>query len=1330
MPQPEGDVPLANLVATSGGHTDPDQNAAPISKEEQATPTAAPGTRQLRHTRSQSARKAPAALGSTDAKANQAVEGEEPEGATKQDQLVESQQESAVAAATEPDAAVHDTSAAMAGVDKDQPAASVKHSKSTEAVGPTAEPEESDITDNAPSGRGRGGRGRGRGARGRGKGRTKSKGRAKAAGNTSPKAPSEDQADFANELDSPSRNASDAAEQCIQLDPSREDVSISELSEGDHQQASQAAKGNSQLYKGKSDASQASGPHAGLKSQTSKADNLTVTQPDDLEMSELVEPKTSQLDESRASRREEPRTSGLEPPAKRPRRAAANAGQKEPKEVNNGKAKEGTDGKAKQVNTGKAKARGAQARRGVVQESDTDGTDDIDIVDQEEDVDIGTNDEPYEQSPPAEDMEVDDKPLAQAGKKRPRKPEELPSSKGRPKPGPNTAKGPALGAAKAGKGSAEGSGPVAKTGKGSSVAPVPTRAGPKEKRPGSGKHEASQAATNSSPGDIAKQAAEVQKVVLKDAMKGFDDARQAIEDARQALAQAADQVETSLNAIGQLSGLTMDILRDTLLGKEVSKLNKLARLHPTITDCERISSKASEVTAILKRAVGLPTQGPGQQPQGQSQQPKKPAPKADSRLTSPASPIVARTASAAAPALAPAVASAPVAAAAAPSLPDQMPGVSSGPEKMGESGPQQATGNVAAKQQPSDVKVEATPQASSPANRPVAGAAQAGAGPAPGNAQKLRADPHPALDASQPAPASSQQQLKPAGKLPLAKAQHALSSAAGTAGQPHGDSVRGKAVAILGLALTSPTDLTPQEAAVALEAAVFAQFAEHGEPGMRYKRRLHALWSYLRGTDQAPAVSQLRQKVLQGEILAKTLAKIDRAQAQHLCSLKLNGTQRPLPQHAQQAQAQHQQPFPQLQATQQPLQQLPSQQQQPPLYASQQQQKPHQGQDPVAAVQPQQKLHPWQQASTAAPLPYSTPNAYSYEAASMYQQPWHHPHQQPYAVAAPVVLPTQQMPHPGATLPLAQAQAATAAPPPPPSSSGEMAAAPPPPTGDPPEPPAAPPLPQSSSSSLPQGAASQPPGGTSKFASSSAMPRPEPASVAAPHASLAPGMPVIDPSAGALSATATTRSLNNQAGAASQALLEAGLRRETNLDASASMRQQNHGPSAQAAPVWLPSKGLNVRDSPASFSKIDNDFGSDSERPPGVDDESTMSDAMDRQRSVVIARSVNAAGVEAPPKIEVIKKDTIEVLKDFTAFDLDQYVAGGSKSWTFWNCEPSTFPWEYGSVEHAYILQGKFSVQYEGAEPVTIEAGDFVKFPVGMTTFVVMEPTRKFFNLA
>ncbi len=246
----------------------------------------------------------------------------------------------------------------------------------------------------------------------------------------------------------------------------------------------------------------------------------------------------------------------------------------------------------------------------------------------------------------------------------------------------------------------------------------------------------------------------------------------------------------------------------------------------------------SEVTTILKRAVGLPTQGPGQQPQGPSQQPKKPVPKTDSRLTSPASPIMARTASA--PASAPAVATAP-AAAAAPSLPDQMPSTFNGPEKMGESGHQQAAREVAVKQQPSNVKVEPSSQASSPANRSVAGAAQAGAGAAPGNAPSLRADPHPALDAAQPIPAGGQQQLKPAGQLPVAKAPDAIPRGAGTAGQPHGDSIRGKAVAILGLALTSPSDLTPQEAAVALEAAVFAHFAEHGEPGMRSVTLAHSL---------------------------------------------------------------------------------------------------------------------------------------------------------------------------------------------------------------------------------------------------------------------------------------------------------------------------------------------------------------------------------------------------------------------------------------------------------------------------------------------------------
>ena len=44
-------------------------------------------------------------------------------------------------------------------------------------------------------------------------------------------------------------------------------------------------------------------------------------------------------------------------------------------------------------------------------------------------------------------------------------------------------------------------------------------------------------------------------------------------------------------------------------------------------------------------------------------------------------------------------------------------------------------------------------------------------------------------------------------------------------------------------------------------------------------------------------------------------------------------------------------------------------------------------------------------------------------------------------------------------------------------------------------------------------------------------------------------------------------------------------------------------------------------------------------------------------------------------------------------------------------------------------LAGKFTVQYEDGEAVEINAGDFVTFPVGKTTFVVKDNVRKFFTL-
>lgn len=54
------------------------------------------------------------------------------------------------------------------------------------------------------------------------------------------------------------------------------------------------------------------------------------------------------------------------------------------------------------------------------------------------------------------------------------------------------------------------------------------------------------------------------------------------------------------------------------------------------------------------------------------------------------------------------------------------------------------------------------------------------------------------------------------------------------------------------------------------------------------------------------------------------------------------------------------------------------------------------------------------------------------------------------------------------------------------------------------------------------------------------------------------------------------------------------------------------------------------------------------------------------------------------------------LLQKFTAFNLDEFVAGKSKSWTFWNCDPSEFPWSYAKDEYAYVIAGQFYVTYDG----------------------------------
>lgn len=68
-------------------------------------------------------------------------------------------------------------------------------------------------------------------------------------------------------------------------------------------------------------------------------------------------------------------------------------------------------------------------------------------------------------------------------------------------------------------------------------------------------------------------------------------------------------------------------------------------------------------------------------------------------------------------------------------------------------------------------------------------------------------------------------------------------------------------------------------------------------------------------------------------------------------------------------------------------------------------------------------------------------------------------------------------------------------------------------------------------------------------------------------------------------------------------------------------------------------------------------------------------------------------------------------------------------SWPIWTCEVSEFPWEYGSQESCYILEGEVEVT-SGEEAVKFGPGDYVVFPLGLKcTWKVLKPVRKHYRL-
>lgn len=65
------------------------------------------------------------------------------------------------------------------------------------------------------------------------------------------------------------------------------------------------------------------------------------------------------------------------------------------------------------------------------------------------------------------------------------------------------------------------------------------------------------------------------------------------------------------------------------------------------------------------------------------------------------------------------------------------------------------------------------------------------------------------------------------------------------------------------------------------------------------------------------------------------------------------------------------------------------------------------------------------------------------------------------------------------------------------------------------------------------------------------------------------------------------------------------------------------------------------------------------------------------------------------------------------------------KEWSPWECEPSTFDWEYDSEEWCYLYEGKARIKTPNGE-VEIKKGDLVKFPKGLRcVWNVIEKVRK-----
>lgn len=67
--------------------------------------------------------------------------------------------------------------------------------------------------------------------------------------------------------------------------------------------------------------------------------------------------------------------------------------------------------------------------------------------------------------------------------------------------------------------------------------------------------------------------------------------------------------------------------------------------------------------------------------------------------------------------------------------------------------------------------------------------------------------------------------------------------------------------------------------------------------------------------------------------------------------------------------------------------------------------------------------------------------------------------------------------------------------------------------------------------------------------------------------------------------------------------------------------------------------------------------------------------------------------------------------------------------WSPWECEPTTFDWEYDEEEWAYVFEGKAKIKTPDGKEAEIGKGDLVKFPKGLKCiWTVLEKIRKVYT--